>query len=188
MATSEVQVCSNALLMLGAQTINSFDDESERATLCSNLWENARDAVLRSHPWNCAVKRVQLAPLADAPAFEWPYQFQLPGDCLRILSVGEEGETPAYTVEGRAILCDESLLKLRYLYRNEDVPSWDSMLVSAMEAYMAMTLAYPITKSQSTQETMAKLYEFKLRQARTVDGQEQPTETVGDTPFLNARR
>lgn len=189
MATSDVQICSNGLLLLGAQTINSFDDPSDRATLVANLWPNARDAILRSHPWNCAIKRVQLAPDAAAPAFnDWSYQFAVPGDFLRLLSIGVRDENCEYAIEGRKILFDESLLNLRYVYRNEDVTTWDALLVEAAEAYMAMTCAYPITKSPSVQETMSKLWEFKLRQARSIDGQENPPETLGDFPLLNARR
>ena len=188
MATSEVQICSNALLMLGAQTINSFDDESDRALLVSNLWPNARDAVLRSHPWNCAVKRVALAPDSTTPAFDFGYQFTLPGDLLRVLSVGEKGDPQEYELEGRKVLSDESALYLRYVYRNEDIASWDALLVEAMEAYMAMTCAYPITKSASEQKAMADLWALKLRQARTIDGQENPPEEAGDFPFLNVRR
>lgn len=174
--------------MLGADPINSFDDEFDRATLVANLWENMRDAVLRSHPWNCAVKRVALAPDAAAPAFEFAYQFTLPGDCLRVLSVGEEGEHVRYRLEGRKILSDDAECKLRYVYRNSDVATWDSMLVSATEAFVAMTCAYPVTKSASQQDNMIKLWDAKMRMARTVDGLEQPTEDVGDTPFLDVRR
>lgn len=188
MATSAVQVCSNALLLLGAQTINDFDDESDRATLVANLWPNALDAVLRSHPWNCAIKRVSLAPDSAAPAFEYAYQFLLPGDCLRVLSIGEEDERPQFQIEGRRILFDESELKLRYVYRNEDIPSWDALLVQAAEAYMAMTCAYPITKSASMFSAMADLWDMKLKQARAVDGSENPPDTVGDFPLLAARR
>lgn len=188
MATSAVQVCSNALLLLGAQTINSFDDESDRALLVANLWPNALEAILRSHPWNCAVKRVQLSPDAAAPAFDYAYQFTLPGDCLRILSIGEKGENPEYEIEGRKVLFDGALLNVRYVYRNEDIPSWDALLVQAAEAYVAMTCAYPITKSASMLEAMTKLWDSKLRQARSIDGMENPPEELGDYPLLSARR
>lgn len=129
MATSEVQICSNALLLLGAQPINSFDEDSDRALLVSNLWPNALDAILRSHPWNCAIAREQLAPEATTPAFDYAYRFTLPGECLRVLSIGEKGENPQFEIEGRRVLYDEALLNLRYIYRNEDIPSWDSLLV-----------------------------------------------------------
>lgn len=188
MASSPVQICSNALLMLGAQTINSFDDESERATIVANLWPNSLLAILRAHPWNCAIKRVVLAPDVAAPAFEFPYAFTLPGDCLRLLSLGEDGEHLPYALEGRKILMHDNDCRLRYLYRNEDIPSWDTLLVAAAEAYMAMTCAYPITKSAAQVDAMSKLFTFKLQQARTIDAQENPPDTVGDFPLLNARR
>lgn len=188
MASSAVQICSNALLLLGADTINDFDDDSDRAKIVSNLWPNALEAILRSHPWNCALKRVQLAPDAATPPFDYAYQYTLPGDCLRLLTVGERGENPQFELEGRKILYDEALLNLRYVYRNTSITTWDALLVQAAEAYMAMTCAYPITKSASMQETMTKLWEFKLRQARTTDGLENPPEQLGDFPLLNVRR
>jgi hypothetical protein len=187
-ATSDVQICSNALLLLGAQTINSFSDDSDRALIVANLWPNCRDAVLRSHPWNCAIKRASLAPDVDPPAFEYAYQFLLPGDCLRVLALGEEGDTLYYRIEARRIVMDEAECKLKYIFRNEDVTTWDSLLVSACEAYIAMLAAYPVTKSPSVREQMEKLYAYQLRQARTVDALEEPTEGVGDFPLLSVRR
>ncbi len=100
----------------------------------------------------------------------------------------EEGDAIRYRIARRKILMDEAECKLEYLFRNEDVTTWDALLVAAAEAYVAMTCAYPITKSASQQETMAALWKLKLREARTVDGLEEPTEDVGDTPFLNVRR
>lgn len=187
MATSAVQMCSNALLMLGDASINSFSDNTVQARLASNLWPQVRDAVLRMHPWNCAVKRVQLAPDETTPAFEWSYQYALPGDWMRTLSIGEEGETPAYTMEGGKILTGVNPVKLRYIWRNENVATWDSLLVHAATAAMAEAMAYPRTKSASVQDTMAQKLKFWLQQAKTIDGQEVPTETVGDAPFLDVR-
>lgn len=187
MATSAIQICSNALLLVGAQTINAFSENNDRAKLVSNLWPNCRDAILRMHPWNCAVKRVALAPDVTAPAFEWASQFTLPPDWLRTLSIGKEGEHPSFRMEAGKILCDENPLNLRYIFRNENVASWDALLVEAATAYMAMTCAYPITKSASMVEAMKGMLALKLRQAKTIDGQEDPPEQVGDYPFLDAR-
>lgn len=187
MATSAVQICSNALLLLGADPINAFNDENDRALLASNLWPNSRDAILRLHSWSCAIKRVELAPDVEEPAYEWTYQFTKPSDWMRTLAVGEEGEHVEFRHEGGKILCDENPLQLRYVYRNENVASWDALLVSAAEAYMAVTFAYPVTKSKSVYDAMKELLTLKLRQAKTIDGQEEPGEQVGDFPFLDTR-
>jgi hypothetical protein len=86
------------------------------------------------------------------------------------------------------VLSDEAILYLRYVWKNDDIASWDSLLVQSAEAYMAMTCAYPITKSASMFDMMANLWKLKLQQARTIDGQENPPEEAGDYPLLNARR
>lgn len=189
MATSDVQICSNALLLLGAEPISSFTEESENtgALLCANLWDTVRQSVLRSHPWNCATKRVVLAPETTAPAYDWGYSFLLPGDWLRTLSVGQIGESIEYQTEDNRILMDDAVCYLRYVFDQEDVPKYDSMLALAMTSAMAATLAYPITKSASQQEAMVKLHEFHLKRARAVNGQEDTPEEFGDFPVLSAR-
>lgn len=187
MATSEVQICSNALLLLGDHPISSFTEDNDRALLASNLWVNARQAVLRSHPWNCAKEMVALAPEATAPAFDWAYQFLQPGDCLRVLSVGEDGHADDYIIKGRRILADVNPLYLTYIFDNEDVASWDALLVEAMQRYMAFSMAYPITKSTTMRDSMYTEYTQLIKAAKNVDGQEEPPQTVGDSPLLAVR-
>src|SRR3546814_17640703 len=74
--TTEVSICSNALLRLGSDPINSFDEADnfgsniERARLCANLWPNVRRQFLRTHPWTCATKRLVLPPAAAARSAE----------------------------------------------------------------------------------------------------------------------
>jgi hypothetical protein len=185
--TTSVSIASNALLMLGAQPINDFNEDSDRARLASNLYEPARDLLLRSHPWNCAIKRVVLSPDTDAPAFGYSYQFTLPGDWLRTLSVGDYGNEIDYRIEGRKILADDSVLYLRYIFRNDQESTWDTMLIDAMTKTMSATMAYAITQSTSKEELEFKKLEMALKQARAVDGQEDPPETLGDFRLLAAR-
>ena len=187
MAT-KVQITSNALLLLGDRPINSFEEDSDRALLASNLWDNARQAVLRRHPWNCATKRVALAPEVEAPAYDWAYQFALPGDWLRILYIGQAGAADAFKLEGRLILSDANPLYLEYIFDNTDTASWDALLVEAMQRYMAFSMAYPITKSNTTRDAMFKEFEWLFRDARLADGQENPPEDAGDYPLIQARR
>lgn len=187
-ATSEVQICSNALLLLGASTISSFSEDNDRARLCSNLWPMVRDATLRSHPWNCAMKRVALAPDAVGPDFDWAYQFTLPGDWLRVWSVGRDEDSPIeFMVENGKVLMDEAICYLRYIQALADVSRYDSMLVSALTMAMEAALAYPITKSKSQQDSSTQRYINALKMARTVDGQEGTGERSPDSVLITVR-
>lgn len=187
MATG-VSICSNALLMLGSQTINDFADQQnlDRARLCANLYPSQRDSMLRAHPWNCCIKRELLAPDADAPAFEWAYSFQLPADCLRVLEVGYGGYQINYLVEGRSILTNDPAVELRYVFRNDE-SAWDAHLVDLMTISMAAVLAYPVTQSTSERDSREGKLMQAMRQAKAVDGQEDPPQTLGNEHLLAAR-
>lgn len=188
MATG-VSICSNALLMLGAQTINDFADQVnlDRAKLCANLYPSQRDTMLRAHPWNCCIKRIVLAPDAVAPAFGYSHAFELPADCLRVLEVGTGGMQIDYLVEGRSIQADTTVLELRYVFRNEVESSWDSHLIDLMTIAMTAVLAYPITQSTSERDSREMKLERALKVAKAVDGQEDPPQTLGDERLLAAR-
>jgi hypothetical protein len=187
MAASDVSICSNALLLLGAKTISSFDENNDRARLASNLFESVRDSTLRSHPWNCAIRRVALAPDVAVPAFDWDFQFTLPSDFMRVLSVGEAGAEIEFKIEDGKLLCDDNPALLRYVYRNTNPATWDDMLVRGMELAMAEAMAYGITQSATLRDSMRDELARHMKQARAVDGQDDTPDTLGDSPLLNSR-
>jgi hypothetical protein len=84
---SVVDICNGALNQLGATTILSLTEDSKNARLCNSRFTQVRDAVFRSHPWNCLQKRQELAADTDAPAWGFSYAYTLPADCLRLLLI-----------------------------------------------------------------------------------------------------
>lgn len=184
-----VSICSNALLMLGAQTINDFADQQnlDRAKLCANLYPYQRDSMLRAHPWNCCIKRILLAPSANPPPFGYNAAFPLPSDCLRVLEVGTGGQQIDYLVESRTIQANASSLELRYVSQNVNESSWDSHLVDLLTVAMAAVLAYPVTQSTSERDSREAKLVQALRQAKAVDGQEDPPQTLGNEHLLASR-
>lgn len=188
MSVSAVSICSNALLLLGDDPIDSFDVDNDRTRLVANLYTSARDRVLRAHPWNCATKRKILSPETKLPEFGWGYKFLLPDDWLRTLSVGEdENNQDSYVIEGRYILMDTNVCRLRYIWKNYVESTWDALLVEAMTQVMVAKLTYPITKSTTKQATEEEIVKRVMKEARAVDAQENPSETLGDFPLLANR-
>lgn len=186
MSTS-VSICSNALLRLGAQTIASLSESNDRARIAANLYETVRDSTLRSHPWNCAVKRVVLAPDTDVPAFDFTAQFTLPGDWLKTLQVGQDGFEVDYRTESGKIMASGTSLALRYIWRNTTESTWDAMLVEAMEHAMTAAMAYGITKSGTMADAAEKKLQAFMKRCRSTDGQDDPPETLGDFPLMQSR-
>lgn len=188
--TTAVSICSNALLMLGKSPIADFTENSDRALYCSNLYPMLRDGLLRKHFWNCAIKRVLLSPMSTAPAFGYTHQFQLPSDFLRVYEVGNGPNNfiSEFQIENRTILANAASLPLRYVWRNENEANWDSSLVHVATITMAALLAYPITQSTSLRDSMKQDAERALREAKSIDAQENPSETMGEQFPLIAGR
>ena len=182
----KISLCSNALIRLGAKPINDLSEDNDRVRLV-NLYDNLRDSLLRSHVWNCAVKRVTLSPSTTLPAFGFQNQFLLPDDCLRTLQVGEPEDNLNYKLESGYILADTDVVKFRYIWRNQDESTWDAMLIEGMELTLAHAFAYPITQSTAAkQDARDELVRF-LKTAMSVDGVEEPGEDFGDSYLIGAR-
>lgn len=192
MAT-DVSICANALRRLGDDPITSLGDDTERARLCNGFYADARDSVLRAHPWNFAITRTKLAQLTAKPSYGFNYMYALPTNpyCLRVL----EMEFPDYIFKietepthGRVLLTDEGEAKILYVSRVTDASLFDSIFVDALTAKMSVDLAYPVTGSATLQGQMQKLYENKLSEARSVDGMEGYIDDFGSDTFTNFRK
>jgi len=191
MAT-EVSICSNALRRLGDDPITSLTDDTERARLCNALYQDSRDLVLRSHPWNFAITRASLAQLSDTPAYGYNYMYALPTDpyCLRVLEM--EYADFIFKIEndatnGRVLVTDESTAKILYIARITNPTLFDSMFVETLTSKLAADLAYPITGSVQLQGQMEKMYRDKLSEARSVDGMEGFVDDLVSTTFTDFR-
>ena len=192
MAT-EVSICSNALRRLGDDPITSLTDDTERARLCNAFYADARDACLRSHPWNFAITRASLAQLSATPVYGFDYQFALPTDpfCLRVLAM--EFEDYVFKVEnlstqGRVLLTDQETAKIIYIARITDTALFDSLFVDTLTALLAAKLAYPVTNSVNLQTQMQNLYQIKLSEARSIDGQEGFIDDLVSDTFTDFRK
>ena len=195
---SVVDICNEAMDLLGAATITSLTENSKEARLCNRRYETVRDAVLRAHPWNIAVTRKQLPRDSEAPAFGFTYQYTLPTDpyCLRVLSlhtsnVDEEiapyDSQAMFKIEGRKVLTDEGTCRIVYIGRITDTEQYDSLLSSTVATKLAAETAYAITGSTSVSTQMFSLYENRLREARSMDAMEGVPDKIIADDFVNIR-
>jgi len=189
---SETDICNMALMKVGAKPpINSLTEDSDNARFCNQFYAPVRDAILRSHPWNCAIYRRTISSLADAPDFDYDYQFQLPANpyCLRILQVGKSEDQPIqWGVEGRRLLCNESSTRIVYIKRITDTNEFDPLLVDAISVALAIKLAMPLANDQRLVDSLVKELELiVLPLARSIDGQEGSTPALIAEDWLQSR-
>ena len=190
---SVVDICNGALNQLGATTILSLTEDSKNARLCNSRYTQVRDAVFRSHPWNCLQKRVELAADTDAPAWGFSYAYTLPADCLRLLRILDYDSN--YKVEGRKILSNTSSMKILYIGRITDPNEYDESLRETLSAALGADIAFAVTSNNQTASNMYNLFQDKLKDARFIDSTEGQnidqdlgmSDQIDASSFINSR-
>ena len=199
--TSTVDIANFALNQIGAQNITALDENSKPARIINQRYDSVRDTVFRAHPWNCLIKRVELAQETDAPAFGYTKQYALPTDpfCLRVIEFNNGTLTyprdnmfnnnggPVFVIEGRKLVTDEGTAKIKYIGRVTDPNEYDANLIDALAARLAFEIAYAIAGSTSLVQLASAIYEQKLSEARFVDGTEGAHDRIEASDFLEAR-
>lgn len=199
MAVSNIAIANRALTKLGAARIISFGDNNEQARALQSMYEIVRDAELRAYTWNFSIKRAQLAALSEAPAFDWPRQFQLPSDCLRLLWAGDfypgpnlsdltNGLDLDYEVEGRVIMSRlPAPLKIRYVAQITDPTQFDALFVEAFACKLAIELGETLTNSSTNRQEAWQEYQQAIRKALRADAIEKPSQQIADDTWMISR-
>jgi len=190
---SVVGICNGALNQLGATTILSLTEDSKNARLCNSRYDQVRDALFRTHPWNCLQKRIELALDASAPTWGFKYSYTLPADCLRLLRILDYDTN--YKVEGRKVLSNSETMKILYVSRVTDPNEYDELLRETISASLGADIAFGITSNNQTAKNMYELFKDKLRDARFVDSTEGQnveqdlgmTDVIDAGTFINSR-
>ena len=167
---SIVGICNGALNQLGATTILSLTEDSKNARLCNSRFTQVRDALFRTHPWNCLQKRIQIAADSTAPTWGFKFAYTLPADCLRLLRILDYDSN--YKVEGRKILSNTETMKILYVSRVTDPNEYDELLRETLSAFLSADIAFAVTSNNTTSQNMYQLYQEKLKDARFVDSTE----------------
>lgn len=199
MAT-KTEIFNRALIKLGVNTVTSPDDPSEQARKCSAVYSSLLKAELRKNPWTFAVTRVELAALAETPAFGWQYGYQLPADFVRVVQIGEYWEfnqirvatdqpTVPYTIEGRKILTNYAApLRIRYVHNVEDdTETWDHLFVEAFSCRLGVEVCESLTKNQTKLANMLRLYKDAVAEAKRLNAIELPPVPLADNSWITTR-
>lgn len=193
---SQVEICNNALVKVGAERIVSLADEVKQAQNLNAIWDMKRDAELQAYPWKFASKRASLPALVDAPDHGFARQFQLPADFLRMIEVGEywalyapseSGEL--FSIEGSAILTDEaSPLRIRYTRRVVNTGEFTPLFAEVLACRLAVEVCEALSESTSQKRDLKEDYLRAINTARRSDAFERPPQRPADDTWSLAMR
>lgn len=112
---TKLDIINRSLTLVNGRCITSLNDNSRSACAALSAYDFIVPELARMHDWNWLTKRVCLPCEPDCPKFGWDYQYKLPSDYSRIVSVRE------YSPH-----CEEEYFKIEcgYIYVNEDCTYW----------------------------------------------------------------
>lgn len=181
--TSKVEIINRALDLLGADIIEDPEQDIENARIMNRAYDIVRKGLLRRYNWNCAKKRIQLAPDSAVPVFDFNQQFSLPADCLRPILPKKSD----WVVEGKKILTNEgTVLNLIYIRDITDENDMDASLVRVFAGELAVAVAEKVT--QSIQKRREAKDELKMahEEARTANAYERNPDPQDESSWLDA--
>lgn len=182
------QIANLALSKLGPGSGYLTDlasDTTVAGQALNRTYEMIRDEVQEAHPWNFCTKRATLAADVATPLWGFDYQYTLPADCLRFLSI--EGRKVDYQLEGERILVnDEGPLNIRYLARVADTSKYSATFVAALAARWAFEISN-VVESRVTPDQLWAIYQRLMSQAKRADAQANASEELPDGDWLDAR-
>lgn len=188
-ANSAIDICSRALILIGAEPITSFDDDTSEALIAGNMYEDIARTNLTATRWRFATNQAILNRLTDAPTGRFDSAYQLP-EYLFLHAVTVRDFQIEYNVYGNKVFCDADpadVLIADYTYRASEV-DWPSYFSVCVEYAMAVVFATALIRDTSLSSLMSNQYEFLMAKARSTDSQQQTTRKIVTSRFITNRR
>lgn len=185
-----VSAANAALSLLGEDDqLRDPNEDSHAARSVRAVWDIVRKAVLRDHPWNFAIKRIDLAAVPNVVTYPRQSAFRRPDGFLRLLEVLDPAcARDRFNNEGAYILADTAgPLWIRYVGDVPDPGNWDDLFVAAFAARLAFQIADRITGDRGRKADAWSTYEAALASAKGVDAKEDPPVVPEESDWVTAR-
>jgi hypothetical protein len=185
MATSKIDLVSNALVLIGDNPINSLTGNSRAQQVGSNLYDNIVQFELSQHRWGFARRKAQLGLTTEEPVDnEWRSIYQLPTDMITLIKIKPNTRyniygDKLYTNISSALYCD--------YVANVDEGEWPIYFAKMIEYALAKDFAVSIRDSAASRDRMQIEYQSAKAIAMNVDAQQYPSPPIAGHPFINVR-
>lgn len=181
--SSDINIASNALVMLGDVGINSFDDGGAGADTMKVIYPVIYKALLTRAYWTFNRRKQKLNRLSQTPLNDWQFAFQIPTESLRIQKINPRG---AYKKFRDLIYTNMNDIDAQYLFDPGESQLPDDF--ELMLTYkLAADAAIPVTDSVSKNELYEKKFKEQLIITLASDAQQEPQTPIQDQPFTDVR-
>lgn len=184
-------IVNRALLKLGQETVIDLTEDNERARAANALYNSVRDTLLSTYRWNFATKRAILEACELTPAFGFKYQYDLPSDFLRLISLPDAPDNARdnYAIEQQHILTDyESPLKIIYTARVTRANLFPPYFIEAFSCRLAYELCDRLKQDVSRKNVLMQEYEMAIREAKKSNAIQLANISLPTSDYINVRK
>lgn len=185
---SKISITNTALLLVGAEQINTFDDENREARVASAVYDVTKEAALSRHNWGFAIGQLQLAQLTNEPLFGFDHAYQLPTDPKMIRMLRKNSPQNDYRIFEDKLYTDDDEVEIIYLFDpgENDFPPY---FTRALELELAKIFAVSVLQDETQANMFDQMSEREFKRARNIDSQNSPSQTLPKSEFvLNTTR
>lgn len=197
---AKMDIVNLALANVSREPIQSLTEPNSEAFQLRVHWDTALSAILRDHPWGFAMRRRQLAALAESP-IGFTYAYAYPGDCIQARRVMPAGEAASWrgqaahpfeigrSQDGRhkAILTDLPGAALEYTTREVPCEEFDPLFANALAWRLAAEICLAAHADPQAHQAAVQTYSMQLAQAKAMDMRESSAPRLPDGDFLGSR-
>jgi len=189
MSYTKIDLCSRALVKLGANTISSFNEATAEAKVCTQLYEPTVESLLAAYPWRFALDKAILARLISKPTADYQYAYQLPADCVRVLSAGNgiKSQGIKYKIVGNTLHTNAEKVVISYIARPDET-TFPPFFTNALIARLAAELCLPLTESTTRTDYMYQRAEEEFKIAKLTDSQQDVPACFQDFSLIEVRQ
>lgn len=201
MSTTRIDVASQALSLLRANTINSFTEGTNEADIADLFYDTFVLDIFSRHPWSFALKKAQATRDTTTPVNEYTYRYHKPSGLLKIYKVFNSAEVGAKSLQTGWDLIEN------YIYTNEetvycegtyyiDEGYWPGYFITYAVHAFAAYIALPITDDEGFAQLLQNMAYGspsegekggKFQVAAGIDARQQPPEEVQHFDIISAR-
>ena len=189
MTYTKIDLCARALVKLGAQPISSFNENTAEAKVCAELYDSTLESLLASYPWRFALEKAVLSRLVTTPVADYQYAYQLPNDCVRVLSAGSgvKSQGLKYKIVGTTLHTNADQVTISYIAR-PDESDFPPFFSNALIARLAAEFCLPLTESTNRTDYMYKRAEEEFKAAKLTDSQQDVPACFQDFSLIEVRQ
>jgi len=173
--TSDIKIASNALLLLGGETIASFTEPTTGSTIADNLYQSSLDGMLSAHRWRFATKTLKLSQLVGKGNGNFKYKYALPSDMLYLIKTDSSNDR--YELYGKELHTQHNAVTIDYIYKVDET-ELPSYFIKALEFYLAFQFAVPLTGDMDKGKYYRTAYEAELKRAKFADSTQRPGDAL----------